>query len=235
MVYYENELGVIYHGDCLEILPALPKVDLVLTDPPYGMNYKPAMSPKGGKWAKHHRLPVIGDDSPFDPEPVLALCVPSILWGAQWYCDVLPISGGWLVWDKRRNGTVNPDFVASDCELAWSNIIGRVKTFQHLWAGLTRDSEIGVHLHPTQKPLELMRWCIGLANSPQTILDPFLGSGTTAVAAMMLGRRFIGIEIEEKYCEIAAKRCEQARTGLTPQEQEVGQMTLFDIGLERED
>ncbi len=204
--YYEDASVKIFHGDCREIVPMLEPVGLLLVDAPYGMDYKPERKPKGGKWLNHHKESVIGDADKFDPAFLLALKTKTILWGANWFCDVLPISGGWLVWDKRRNGTVNPDFIASDCELAWTNLFGRVKTFQHLWAGLTRDSEIGFHVHPTQKPLALMKWCMGLVPDAQPILDPFMGSGTTLRAAKDLGRKAIGIELEEKYCEIAANR-----------------------------
>ena len=207
--YYQDSAVTIYHGDCREIVPQLGRFDLLLTDPPYGMNYKPARCSRNGKWEKRHREPVYGDDCVFEPSQFLELSNHQIFWGANWYAQSLPSSGGWLIWDKRRLGTVNPDFIASDCELAWTNILGRTKIYSHLWAGLTRDSEIGVHLHPTQKPVALMKWCMSFVPEAKTILDPFAGSGTTGRAAKDFNKSAVLIEREERYCEIAASRMSQ--------------------------
>jgi len=208
--YYQDSAVTIYHGDCREIVPQLGRFDLLLTDPPYGMNYKPERKRKPkGKWFVSNKEAVFDDDKDFDAVPFLPLSNKHVFWGANWFSGSLPKSGGWLIWDKRRQGTVNPEFIASDCELAWSNLLGRTKIFSHLWAGLTRDSEIGRHYHPTQKPIALMSWCITLAGDVQTVLDPFMGSGTTLRAAKDLNRQAIGIELEEKYCEIAASRMSQ--------------------------
>ena len=207
--YYQDDAVTLYHGDCREIVPTLGKFDLLLTDPPYGMDYKPERKPKGGKWTNHHKEAIHGDNEDFNAAEFIGLASKHVIWGANWFCNTVPKSGGWLIWDKRRLGTVNPDFIASDCELAWSDLMGRTKVFSHLWAGLTRDSEIGEHYHPTQKPLALMAWCICLAGDVETILDPFAGSGTTGRAAKDLGRKCTMIEREERYCEIAAKRMAQ--------------------------
>jgi site-specific DNA-methyltransferase (adenine-specific)/modification methylase len=152
--------------------------------------------------------PVIGDDRPFDPAPILALDVPTVLWGANHYADRLPASGGWLVWDKERPD----DLDQSTCELAWTNCIKGVRRFRYLWHGMMRAGEHGENYHPTQKPAALMRWMLGLRWMPGgTILDPFMGSGTTGVACVQTGRDFIGIEIDPGYFEIAKKRIEEAQ------------------------
>jgi site-specific DNA-methyltransferase (adenine-specific) len=208
--YYKDESATIYCGDCRKILPVLPKVDLVLTDPPYGINYTPHL--KGGRsnekhWNIKHVTKIAGDDTPFDPAPWIDK--PCILWGANHYASKLPDSGGWLVFDKQRTAATSKGFVASDAELAWTNLFSVTRLFSHLWNGLCRGSEVGEHYHVMQKPTELMRWCIGFAPDAQTILDPFMGSGTTLRAAKDLGRRAIGIEINESYCRIAVERLRQ--------------------------
>jgi DNA modification methylase len=201
--YYQDESCTIYHADCRDILPHLGPVDLVLTDPPYGVNYKPLRGSNGSKmWGSEK---VKGDDKPF--EPTFLLRFPKlILWGAHHYADALPRSGGWLVFDKCPNGPRN-GFIYSHCELAWTNLLSRVQKFSLEWQGADRAGED--FLHPTQKPLALMAWCLTFSPYARTILDPFMGSGTTLRAAKDLGRKAIGIEIEEKYCEIAVKRLGQ--------------------------
>lgn len=197
----------LYLGDCREIAATL-SFDAVISDPPYGINHKVERTgiPAGHKRRTNERI--VGDIGPFDPSP-WAQC-PAVLWGANYYAQLLPVSGGWLVFDKRRGGTHNQAFKASDCELAWTNLFGSVKMFSHLWAGVCRESEIGQHHHPMQKPIALMEWCIGfLPERAQTVLDPYMGSGTTGVAAALLGRKFTGIEIEPKYFDIACRRIEK--------------------------
>lgn len=194
----------LFLGDCIEVLPTLEEgsVDAVVTDPPYGIGYEHRRV-TSGKWVtKHHNTPIIGDDSPFDPGPWLKFreVVP---WGAPHFSKRLP-DGGWLVWDKRR-GIEDVQFSMSDGEAAWTNTTPSLRIFRHLWFGLARDSEIGEHYHPTQKPIALMEWCLSYVKGSQ-ICDPFMGSGTTGVACVRTGRRFIGIEKEKKYFDIAVKR-----------------------------
>jgi site-specific DNA-methyltransferase (adenine-specific) len=206
--YYEHAGITIYHGDCREILPDVWfGVDLLLTDPPYGINHVSGGG-NGGKWhnVRHQGVRITDDDNPFDPAHLLGRS-PVILWGANFYSDKLP-GGGWLVWDKRH-GIEAMEFNRSDSELAFFSGSKTVKTFRHLWHGLCRATEIGEHLHPTQKPVALMKWCIGMVPNATLVLDPYAGSGPTLHAAKQMGRRAIGIEIEERYCEIAAKRLAQ--------------------------
>jgi site-specific DNA-methyltransferase (adenine-specific) len=202
--------ATLYHGDCREILPTLGAVDAIVTDPPYGIAHKSGGG-TGGKWGhvRHQGVTIANDDVPFDPAPLLALGAPLIAWGANFYSDKLP-GGGWLVWDKRP-GIENMEFNRSDAELAYFSESKTVKTFRHLWHGLCRDTEVGEHLHPTQKPVALMTWCIERLKNPRKILDPYMGAGSTGVAAVVLGREFIGVEIEETYYDIACKRIEDAQ------------------------
>ncbi len=208
--FYSRDGIVIYNADCRDILPLLELVDLVLTDPPYGVNIGTNYASRGmGKLAMNHDFsPIYGDDIPFDPSPLLRF-ENLILWGANYYASRLPDSGQWLIWDKRC-GLVLID--QADAELAWTRgTKGTVpRIYRHLWHGMLRDSEKTTkRVHPTQKPVSLMRWCLKFFPSAKLILDPFMGSGTTLRAAKDLGRRAIGIEIKREYCEIAVERLHQ--------------------------
>jgi site-specific DNA-methyltransferase (adenine-specific) len=206
--YYEHAGITIYHGDCREILPELPKVDLVLTDPPYGIN---AGDQRRQKSRTKMALATDYGANDWDCKPVdfdlLWNCLQSgtkaICFGGNFYS--FPRASRWLVWDKDNTG----DF--ADCELAWTNLGGAVRRVRYRWNGMLQEPGFPKEkrVHPTQKPIAVMRWAIGLAFHSGTILDPFMGSGTTLVAAKQLGRKAIGIEIEEKYCEIAVKRLSQ--------------------------
>jgi site-specific DNA-methyltransferase (adenine-specific) len=204
--YYSDDTVTIYHGDCRDLLPTV-EADVLVTDPPYGIRYSPSQN-SSKAWSNKTfvgQTVVAGDDEPFDPTPLLRF--PSVvLFGANHYADKLPPSAAWLVWDKR-DGMASNDF--ADCELVWTNLRDNARLFRHQWNGALRASERGEpRVHPTQKPLVLMRWL--LTKCPEgSILDPYMGSGSTLRAAKDLGRRAIGIEIEERYCEIAAKRCAQ--------------------------
>jgi site-specific DNA-methyltransferase (adenine-specific) len=201
---YYSEPGIdIYLGDCREILPSLPKVDLVLTDPPYGMNWKSQpFKGKDGTFGKSYPM-IHGDDGPFDPTPWL-LYPKVCLWGYNHFAERLP-KGTVLVWLKNSDDSFGT--FLSDAELAW------VKGGHGVWCkrdfsmkGITTTRQ-----HPNQKPVKLMEWALQFmdAKENETVLDPFMGSGTTLRAAKDLGRKAIGIEIEEKYCEIAVRRLRQ--------------------------
>ncbi len=210
--YYEDESSVIYHGNSHDILPGLQDVDLALTDPPYGIKMDHGFH--GFQGFGGFGEPIARRQYPdsWDKERpsavtfamLLTRCRKAIIWGGNFFADLLPPSTHWLVWDKLNT---MPTF--GDCELAWTNVDRKsVKKKTVEWNGL-----LGKELeryHPTQKPLELMAWCLATySEANQTILDPFMGSGTTLRAAKDLGRKCIGIEIEEKYCEIAARRLQQ--------------------------
>jgi site-specific DNA-methyltransferase (adenine-specific) len=197
--------AVLYLGDCREILPLLPKVDAVVTDPPYGIGYERG---SGGKCLsrRHNDAPIFGDDEPFDPAPWLAFD-DVILWGANHYAARLP-HGRWLAWNKLGDMQPWDDFC--DVEFAWQNRRGADRIFSLMWKGLIKATEKSdIRQHPTQKPVALLKWCIEQTDA-RTVLDPYMGSGTTGVACVKLGRKFIGIEIEPKYFEIACRRIEEA-------------------------
>lgn len=189
------------NADCREVLETLGKVDAVVTDPPYGIA---RVWKKGGQrhgWQNANRqmeLRNSWDDKVPPGEFFDALrdaTDEQIIWGGN-YFD-LPPSRCWFVWNKPER-----NFSLAEAELAWTNRDALVRVFDHPRSESDRE-------HPTQKPVELMKWCIDKLKS-QTILDPFMGSGTTGVACVKLGRKFIGIEIEERYFSIACKRIEQA-------------------------
>jgi len=204
--YFQDNDVVIYHGDCRDILPTLEPVDLVLTDPPYGIGLDTDYNKGKFAWGTTHEA-VTGDNKDFDPVFLLGY-KRLIIWGGNCFASRLPDSKVWLAWDKViQNGL---HLRIAEMELAWTNCIHRPQIFRHMWSGAYRDSERGAKYHPTQKPVALMGWCLGLVPDAQTILDPFMGSGTTLRAAKDLGRKAIGIEIEERYCEIAARRMSQS-------------------------
>lgn len=193
-------------GDCREILPTL-EYDCILTDPPYGIAHPTDYRSRGrGALAPCSDYPPVhGDEEPFDSRWLVETGKPCLLFGANYYAPLLPASSGWVVWDKMRP----PDLDQATAELAWTNFVKGVRVFRYLWNGMIRAGDEALE-HPTMKPAALWRWIMELRWMPAgTILDPFMGSGTTLRAAKDLGRRAIGIEIEEKYCEIAAKRLSQ--------------------------
>lgn len=200
--YYQDEWATLYHADCRDVLPLLPQVDLVLTDPPYGIKESNEKNLTRGKLAAPRDYGHYEWDREIVSSCLLSACLKigkmQICFGGNFYA--LPPSSCWLVWDKLNGAN---DF--ADCELAWSNLPGAVRIFRHRWNGMIRQGN-EPRWHPTQKPIALMRWSLSFAPHAQLILDPFAGSGTTLVAAKQLGRKSIGIEIEEKYCAIAAER-----------------------------
>lgn len=188
--YYEQDGVTIYHGDCREVLPQIGPVELVLTDPPYGLGKKLS----GGTWNKS----AVWDEL-LDIAFLLNLAPKVVIWGGNYY--PLPPSRGWLSWYK-------PDAVPSmaDFELAWTNQDRNAKQISHSIAATNAER----NGHPTQKPLRVMRWSIAeMGITGGVVLDPFMGSGTTLRAAKDSGLRAIGIEIERKYCDIAIERLRQ--------------------------
>ena len=202
----------LYLGDCLEVMPALGAVDAVIADPPYGIAFCHGARGDGiggGKYvSKFNGVSIAGDNEPFDPEPFINSAPVVVLWGANHFADRLPATPKWLIWDKRR-GLAKNHF--ADCEMAWTNQKGVARLINHYWNGMMKDSERGIpRVHPTQKPIAVMEWCLQQFPDARTILDPFMGSGTTLVACAKLGRKGIGIELDESYFDIACRRVEEA-------------------------
>ena len=183
-------------GDCMEVMPTLGKVDAVVTDPPYGINAGHGIGRSDRKRCKDNRKD--WDNKPANVTMIQELNIPTIIWGGN-YFD-LPPSRGFLIWDKNNSGR---DF--ADCEFAWTNqdANARIKTLRPM-------NMDGGKLHPTQKPIDIMKWCLDYLPYSEIILDPFMGSGTTGVACAKMGRRFVGIELDEDYFNIACKRIEEA-------------------------
>ncbi len=209
--YYEDAFITIYHGDCKAILPGLVGVRSIVSDPPYGMNYKPKGGIlsngglKGGAVKHRFSIPVIGDKKPFCPKHLLHYDV-VILFGGHHFSDKLPQSRGWLFWDKKPQGYPKNQF--SDGDLIWTNQNKPIRTFKYLWQGALRQGGQNTpHLHPTEKPVALMKWIFEQIAVLPLVCDPYCGSGPTLIAAKQLGLQAIGIELVEEYCEIAAKRC----------------------------
>lgn len=204
--YYSEDGITIYCGDNRQVMPMLGDFDLLLTDPPYGIkadNRKRILSRANLAAAKDY------GETEWDnavPEPwvismAIAKASSQIIWGGNYYG--LPASSCWLVWDK-----LNGDNDFADCELAWTNLNKAVRRVVHQWAGMLRKNGEDRH-HPTQKPLDVISWCFNHVPEVKTVLDPWMGSGTTLVAAKLRGLTAVGIEINEEYCEIAKKRLAQ--------------------------
>ena len=197
--------ATLYLADCMDVLPTLPKVDAVITDPPYGIGADSHAGKAENGWTQWG---VGGWDSERPGAEVIHAVRQAgkvaIVWGGNYFTDVLPPSMQWLVWDKGQR-----NFSLADCEVAWSSQNKAARVFTYSRAAALQDGK----RHPTQKPVALMKWCIEQAAVPAggTVLDAFMGSGTTGVAAVQMGRQFIGIEREPKYFEIARRRIEDAQ------------------------
>ena len=198
--------ATLYLGDCRDVLPTLGKVDAVVTDPPYGIDYDPAQYQNVGALFTDR---IAGDNAPFDPAHLLTIASDVILWGANNFAEYLP-RGGWLCWDKRTCESADR-MLGSPFELAWINNPARYKMARIQHGGVVNADGVGIRRqHPTQKPIALMTWCLSLVPNAGVILDPYAGSGTTGVACAHEGRRFIGIEREPAYFDIACKRIAEA-------------------------
>lgn len=201
--------ATLYLGDCLEILPTLQKVDAVVTDPPYGIGEAAGKNKSRGKLAVSKDYGnEQWDNKPISPE-LMQMVISAgkwvIVFGGNYY--PMPASSCWLVWDKENGAS---DF--ADCELAWTNIPKAVRRIRYMWNGMIRQNNEPRGDHPTQKPVGVMAWCLAqLPDGCNTILDPFMGSGTTGVACAKNARTFIGIEQNQTYFDIACQRIENAQ------------------------
>jgi len=214
--YYSDEHVVIYHGDCREVLPEMPKVDLVLTDPPYGIGVTGKSNASRDRKISHNRWQTaptkkyLDDnwDTPIDQadfDRLVTIAPQAIIWGGNHYAT--PASSCWLIWDKQQTTPL----AYAGFELAFTTLPCALRVFRFLWSGFWHEAgyKKQIRSHLTEKPIPLLKWCINLATDVSLILDPYMGSGTTLRAAKDLGLQAIGIEIEERYCEIAARRMQQ--------------------------
>lgn len=195
MTFRVEHIGdcTLYLGDCLEVLPTLGKFDAVVTDPPYGIGI--AANPVRQKHTKSDWDAAPPTDSLFDK--VMEISDEQVIWGGNYFN--LPPSQGFLIWDKKQP----EDFTLAMCEMAWISRKQPAKIWRQ--SVLSYDKQ-----HPTQKPEPLMEWCLSFMPGAKTILDPFMGSGTTGVACAKMGRKFTGIEIDPGYFDIACKRIRKA-------------------------
>lgn len=207
----------VVEGDNADYREAFPKSAAIVGDPPYGIGYQ--HSGTGGPVSnakqyafRRNSAAIVGDDTPFDSAPFTDFDA-VLLWGADHFRATLPSGGTMLAWDKSLG--IGPADTFADAEFAWTNKKVKRNVARVLWKGVcgVKDGEDGgKRHHPTQKPIALMRWCLNtLALSPDSVvIDPYCGSGTTGVAAIQLGHRFIGIEREPQYCAIARRRIADA-------------------------
>jgi len=213
IIYWKECINTVVCGDSLDLLKMIPDkaIDLCLTDPPYGIDIAKTGKVGGCNLANVKDYGASDWDS-FIPtkeyfDEMLRVSKNQIIFGGNYFIEYLKNSTCWIVWDKDNTGNW------ADCELAWTSFLTAVKMFKWRWNGMLQEN-MGKHKekreHPTQKPLELMRWCLeNYAKDSQLIIDPFGGSGTTARACKDMGKDFIIIDKEEKYCEIMEKRLEQ--------------------------
>jgi site-specific DNA-methyltransferase (adenine-specific)/modification methylase len=180
----------------MDILPTLDKVDAVITDPPYGIS---ANKQTLGKGKKEFDRGGDWDESAPDVSIWLSVSKYACFWGGNYFSDQLPPTNDWLIWHKKNDGRS-----FSECEMAWTNFGKQVRHLSHHWSGEKK-------IHPTMKPLKVMLWTLEKAGNIQSVLDPFMGSGTTGVACVQTGKKFIGIERERKYFDIACDRINDAQ------------------------
>lgn len=202
---YARDGVQLYHGDCEKLLLELPHFDAIVTDPPYGIGEVRGKNKSRGNLAVSKDYGNLDwDNRPLSSETmeiILHAAHYLIIFGGNYYS--LPPTSCWLVWDKMNGSN---DF--ADCELAWTNLPKAVRMLSYRWNGMLRDG-YDVRVHPTQKPADVMQWCIGhLPEDVGTICDPCCGSGTTGVACIRTGKRFVGIDSHLPYLELAIERFE---------------------------
>jgi DNA modification methylase len=194
--------ATLYLGDCLTILPEL-RADAVITDPPYGINHARDRNSQKDGWVDY---PASGWDRERPSKEAFGMILNAgkdqIIWGGNYFTDMLPPTMQWLVWDKGQR-----DFSLADCEFAWSSQQKAARIFNYARGTALQEGKE----HPTQKPVPVMSWCLTFVPKAKSILDPFMGSGSTGVAAVRAGREFLGIEIEPVYFDIACRRIEDAQ------------------------
>lgn len=196
----------LYLGDCREILPTLGPIDALVTDPPYGIGADVGAGKSADKWGK------FSADNRWDLEPpaieflrlLIGRTKSAIIWGGNYF--ELPASSCWLIWDKETAGITT----FADCEVAWTNLPKAMRLKRHLWSGPYMKVK-EERFHPTQKPLAIMQWCIEqLPATAKSVIDPYLGSGTTGVASVKAGKAFVGVEQDPRFFDVACRRISDA-------------------------
>lgn len=227
MTYPEDYINKVILGDCLEVMKGIPdkSIDLVLTDPPYGINagglldknYKTTKTTKT-MLAKRKNYGVKDWDTATPPievfEEIIRVSKKQVIFGGQYFTDKLPQTGKWIIWDKKVEEKYQNDF--ADCEIAWTSENGAPKIIRYLWHGMIQSDMKNKEIrhHPTQKPVPVMEQLLNMFSLPdELVLDPFAGSGSTLRACLNLSRRFIGIEIDPKYVKVAEDRLKQQVLG----------------------
>ena len=209
--------ATLYLGDAREILPTVIGIGAIVSDPPYGIGFAHGGGGRGIDGRRHESRfagrGIVGDDRPFDPAWLLERYrhLPIALFGGNHFASRLPDSSGWLVWDKREGRTRN---TMADCELAWTNRAGVARLKAHFWNGMIKASEQGeAREHPMQKPVAVMAWVLEELQIPRLTLvaDPYMGSGTTGIAAIKRGCRFVGVEIDPEFFDAACRRIDLAQ------------------------
>ena len=213
MYKIKDIINKIHNNDCLKFMRKMSdkSVDLVLTDPPYGINENNEKNLSRGILTKpkdygHYDWDKKKIEKKYFDE-IFRISKNQIIFGGNYYGSILGDTSCYIVWDKN-NG--NNDF--ADCELAWTSFKTAVRKYKYTWNGMIQENMKNkeYRYHPTQKPVGLFSKIIeDYSKENDLILDPFLGSGTTAVACQNLHRNFIGIEKEEKYCKISRERLRQ--------------------------
>lgn len=208
--------ATLHLADWRDVPQALAGVAAIVSDPPYGIAYQRGSGGRG-RHNKACTAPIHGDNEPFDPAPVLAAAPRVLLWGADHYRVRLPEGGSWLCWDKSCG--VGPADSFNDAEFAWTSVEGVKRTVhRQLWKGVASRGADALgkseRFHVSQKPRELMHWCIGLLGlEPGSLIcDPYMGSGSTGIAALEMGYRFVGVEIDPGHFATACRRLEAAAT-----------------------
>jgi site-specific DNA-methyltransferase (adenine-specific) len=211
--------ATLFLADCRAILPRIGNIDAIVTDPPYGINYVKGKTGRRGRYrnienyvSARNDQKITGDAEPFDPTHLLKFDN-VLMWGANHYCHQIPEGKGrWLIWNKL--GRIVESFDSfSDVEIAWHSHGTASRVFHYLWKGITCvkvGEDNGRRHHPTMKPVGLMSWCLEQIGDAEIICDPYLGSGSTGVACVRAGRRFVGIEVMEKYFDVSCHRIEKA-------------------------
>lgn len=223
----------LYQGDCMDILPHLSGIDAVITDPPYGIGINPqrfdsaslqnknnSKGAQGGELSRNAYKDKCEWDASFDASELLIKIDSNVqvaMWGADYYRDTLPKGGSWLAWDKKQKGMEK--LPGTDFELCWLRKPKAKRILRYVWTGYLAKEKDAKRVHPTQKPIRAMAWCMEQAGVSEdaTILDPYMGSGSTIIAAIRTGRKAIGIEKDPEHFEAAKERIER----------ELSQLDLF--------